>query len=259
MEPINTWIFQISDNVHIYASQKYGRTINIFATDDDTCGIELLVTYNSNDLPRYSFIQRFYGLNLIEYDYCIAMICALLEYIHNNIPILSEVNFKETFYIEINEKLRIPLHSFSIAFNGKTLFEHYFNARHTNIDMHHKYKNAVNILLNLPETKSKVNFVNFLKIAAPPMDILDELQIYYERSDTFGEFFESIPNIDRVRLVCDWIDTFMKWGLPNSFDKNEWVIELPAMINKNTFHYYPVGNVIIGELYEGICVGVMDV
>ena len=113
--------FAISDNVHIYASQKYGRTINIFATDDDTCGIELLVTYNSNDLPRYSFIQIFYGLSLIEYDYCIAMICALLEYIHNNIPILSEVNFKETFYIEINEKLQIPLHSFSIAFNGKTL------------------------------------------------------------------------------------------------------------------------------------------
>jgi len=246
MEPINIIInswkytFQISDNICIYASQIYGRTINIFAIDDDMCGIELLVTYNINDLPCSLSIRRFYGLqhffsfntpNSVEYDYCIAMILVLLEYVRNKIPTLTEVNFKDTFYVETNGRQQIPHYYFSIAFNGKTWFEHYFNARHTNIDMHCKYRNAVNILLRLPETKSNITFFRFLEICAPPMDIIDELQIYYERSDTFGYFFESIPNIDRVRLVCDWIYRFMRWGVSDSFDKNEWVIELQVRIN----------------------------
>lgn len=262
MEPIKygKYTFQITDIVQVYAYKIYGRQINLFAIDDDICGIDLFVTCNSDEFPVYAFIRRFYRLDGVDSEYCSAMIHALLKYVHNKIPTLTEVCFDDTFGIEINGRHPNPLYSFSIAFNGKTWFEKYFNARHTNMDIHCKYKNAANVLLNVKETKSEITFFRFLEIVAPPMELLEELSIYYDISETFDEFFQIIPLEDKVRLTCSWIDTFMKWGLRGAFDKRGWIIELPVRMNESNVGYYiPRGNVIIGEMYADVGVDAGDV
>lgn len=250
--------FQITDVIQVYASQKYGRQINLFAIDDDTHGIDLFVTYNSFDFPLCASIRRFYGLDGVDSEYCSAMIHVLLKYVHNKIPTLTEVCFDDTFGIEINGRHPNPLYSFSIAFNGKTWFEHHFHARHANMDIHCKYKNAVNILLYVKEIKSEITFFRFLEIVAPPMELPDELSIYYERSATFSEFFQIIP-LER-RSTCSWIDKFIKWGLRDAFDKRGWIIEMPVGMNESNVRYYcPPGDIIIGEMYSDVGIGGMDV
>lgn len=80
-----------------------------------------------------------------------------------------------------------------------------------------------------PETKSNIAFLDFCKMTAPPMNIAEELREYYESAETFGQFFQSIPKVDR--LVRDWIGSFMSNQLIGVFDNADWIIDIPTPID----------------------------
>jgi hypothetical protein len=196
------------------------------------------------------------------------MIKTLLHYIHQQIPTITEINFEDKSNIEcateseIQKKgsrfrkkgtnvYPIPLYYFSIAFNGETWYEKQFNARQKDTNKHAKYKEQINNLLH-SDIKSNTSFLQFLEISKPPIEIVDELEKYYNKSVTFGKFFQSMPKKDRCRLVRDWISIFMSYHLKDVFENTDWIIELPITSNtggdggrKKTRKYYcPKGRVL---------------
>jgi hypothetical protein len=111
----------------------------------------------------------------------------------------------------------IPLNYFSIAFNGMTWYEKYFQARQTK--NHDLYRSRVDLLL-----KSKPTFIDFLRTSAPPAAIAMELESYFEKSTSMEIFFQSLPKFDRCRLVRDWIDNYMSSSLSGVFDNRGWIL-----------------------------------
>jgi hypothetical protein len=172
----------------------------------------------------------------------ILMIKTLLKYIKDKIPEINEFVFEDKSNIECatDEEKRqkrhrkrgtyarpLVLYYFSIAFNCVTWYEKHFNAYQQDSMIHGAYRARVKELLK--DEKMKPSFNDFLRIAQPPMKYLDELKILYERTGTYGEFFNSIPNEDRCRLVRDWISTFMEHYLNGVFKNTDWVIDVRKM------------------------------
>ena len=233
-------------------------------------------------LTRADLSSRVNNMPLDSGRGTIVMMKTLLNHIHKQIPTLTEVKFEDKSNIECATDVEIstkgsrfrkkgthiypiPLYYFSIAFNGETWYEKHFNARQNDSKKHAAYKTRINTLLNIPETKSAITFLKFLEITSPPSEILEELSKYYERAETFGKFFQSIPKVDRCRLVRSWISAFMSSQLNGVFDNSDWIIDIPSFItgggkrNTKKRYYCPKCKVHRNITYRDFGVGVMDV
>jgi hypothetical protein len=227
---IGKYLFQIIDNTLALDGQIYCRKLKI-----GDC-INVSISYNQNRPVSASITHISYDLNC-----SIIMIKTLLDYIHQQIPTITEITFEDKTSIECANIYHIPLYYFSIAFNGVTWYENHFNARQKDLNKHDKYRTKINILLYSEEFKQNTYFIHFLEIAKPPFEIIDELDKYYSNSITFGEFFQSMPKSNRCRLVRDWIFSFMSYHLKEVFENMDWIIELPISTFgglKNTRKYY---------------------
>lgn len=283
MEPVKTVIksgkytFQITDNTLLYGGEIYSRSVRI-GERPLNC-IDISISYKDGKPTAH--------IPYIEYNPdcsvdtpldsgrgTIVMIKTLLHHIYSQIPIITEVTFEDKSNIEcatdaeISKKgthiYPIPLYYFSIVFNGETWYEKHFNARQKDSNKHAAYKTRINTLLNEPETKSNITFLQFLQMTAPPMEVAEKLGKYYEHAETFGIFFQSIPNVDRCRLVRDWIGTFMSHQLKGVFDNKDWVIDIPSLItggkrNTKKRYYCPNCRVNRNTTYRDFGVGMMDV
>ena len=146
----------------------------------------------------------------------VIMIKTLLQYIHRQIPSIKEISFEDKSNIECATEYEIqkkgsrvrkkgthvypsPLYYFSIAFNGETWYEKYFNARQKDRNKHDKYRAKIDNLLYSEELKTNTSFLRFLEIAQPPVELIDELEHYYNKSGTFKDFFQSIPKSERCK------------------------------------------------------------
>jgi len=184
----------------------------------------------------------------------------------------------------------VPLYYFSIAFNGVTWYEKQFKARQKDMSKHTKYRAQIDYLLNSklhllsfksPALRAEMNeegdadcafsmrngvktntsFLTFLEISKPPIEIMDELEQYYNKSDTYGDFFQSMPKKDRCRLVRDWISTFMTHHLKD-FENTGWIIELPISLRggKKTRKYYcPKGRIVHNQTYKDFGIDITNV
>ena len=296
--------FQITDNTLLYGGQIYSRNFKIGGIGAECVDISISYKDNSptnaSILPNYPDYS-----NEIQFDrgHCYAaMVRALLSHIHTQIPTITEVEFDDQSNIECEEddNPTIPLYYFSIAFNGETWYEKHLNARQKDSNKHSEYKTRINTMLNEPETKSAIPFLKFLQMTAPPPEIVEELRGYwydsgaknkrrnckilqrndlcaryagtsgvsngeYERAETFGSFFQSIPKEDRCRLVRDWIGVFVSSQLKGVFNNSDWIIDIPTLINgggkRNTRkrYYCPKCRVYRNTTYKDIGIDVMDV
>lgn len=221
--------FQISEHVLSFREQIYSSVVNIYESPKRNANI--FITYHNNKPISSSISHIIYDTNK-EYKVN-TMINSLLKYIHKIIHSIKEIYFEDNMTID-----NIPFYYLSIAFNGETWYEKYFNARHKNANKHIEYKSKINDLLYSEETKTTTTFLEFLEIATPPIKIIVQLEEYYTFSKTFDEFFQSIPEIDRN---TEWIITFMKYHMKHFFVNTDWMIELPVCIErykKNTRKYY---------------------
>lgn len=293
MEPIKTVVesgkykFQITDNTLLYGGEIYSRSFKI-GERPLNC-IDVSISYKDGKPTAH--------IPYVEYNPdcsvdapldsgrgTIIMIKTLLNHIHSQMPTITEVTFEDKSNIEcatdaeISKKgsrfrkqgshvYPIPLYYFSIAFNGETWYEKYFNARQKDPNKHREYKIRINTLLNEPETKSNMTFFQFLQMTAPSMEVVEELEKYYESTKTFGHFFQSIPKKNRCRLVRDWIGAFMSIQLRGVFDNSDWVIDIPSLITggggrrntKKKRYYFPKCRVYRNYTYRGLGIDAMDV
>ena len=262
-------MFRITDRMLHYGVNLYGRVFEI--ENDANERVNVLVSFK-DDVAMSAHIRPYYSENP-PFDsgrYLAEMIRALLNHIHSQIPTIREVTFEDNTNIECMdddaENVRvIPLYYFSIAFNGETWYEKHFNARQKDSKRHAEYKLRINSLLNVPDTKSSVTFSQFVEMTAPPLEIAEELRGYYDRSNTFGEFFQSMPKPDRCRLVRDWIGDFMKRQLAGVFENTDWIIDLPMVVtrggarNTRKRYYCPKCRVYRNTTYQDFGVRAVDV
>lgn len=281
MESIKTIVnngkfsFQIIDNTLSANGQIYCRNFKIGGNNTDCVNVS--IKYKQNQ-PVSAYIPYIVydptcsiNVQLDRGQGSIIMIKTLLQYIHQQLPTITEVSFEDKSNIECATEYEIqtkasryrkkgtnvhpiPLYYFSIAFNGETWYEKHFNARLMDTDKHSKYKTKINSLLYSKELKTNTSFLQFLEIAQPPVEIIDDLERYYNKSVTVGDFFHSMPKLDRCKLVRDWISIFMSYHLKDVFENTDWIIELPIPMNggrKNTRKYYcPNGRIMHNKTYK---------
>ena len=266
---VDKYTFQITDDTLSTREQIYCRNFKI--SDNNSHYINVSISYSQNEPVSASITKIVYDedcsidTHLDRGEGSITMIKTLLQYIHKQLPTITEVNFEDNSNIECIDENEIPLYYFSIAFNGETWYEKHFNARQKDKTKHDKYKAKINDLLYSTQLKTNTSFIQFLQIAKPPIEIIDELEKYYIASNTFGLFFQSIPKKDRCPLVRDWISTFMEFHLQDVFSNTRWIIELPIILKggksgkNNTRKYYcPKGRIKHTKTYKDFGVDVFD-
>jgi len=277
---VGKYKFQIIDTILFARGEIYCRNIKIGGINYADC-VNVSIRYN-DDQPVSAYIPHIQyheecsiDISLDRGSGSIIMIKTVLDYIHKNLPTITEVSFEDMSNIECATEIEIqkkgsknikkgtniypiPLYFFSIAFNGETWYEKNFNARQKDLNKHSMYR--AKIIDVLYSDKTKPDFMTFIKQAQPPMELLDELEKYYTSSTTLGQFFQSIPKADRCRLVRDWIDAFMSYYLSDVFDNKNWIIELSNEIkysggNSRRKYYCPKGKILRNRTYKnyGIC------
>ena len=276
MEPIikevtsGKYVFQIIDNTVIFRDEIYFRNFKIGGKLNDCVNIS--VKYQDNNPIYVSIPHVMYdsdcalNVDLEQGPGTILMIKALLKYIKTELPVIEVIHFEDKSNIECantSEKEKksksmkrgshifpIPLYYFSIAFNGETWYEKHFNARQKDPVKHAKYKEKIDLLLNSEEYKSNISFKDFYSnLQYFSVEVMDELESYYNNAKTFGIFFQSIPKNDRCRLTREWIQTFMNNHLKDVFSNTDWIIPLPIseMVRggkrKTSKYYCPKGKI----------------
>ena len=288
MEPIKTEVhsgkykFIITDNTLSTREEIYCRKFTIGYNHSDCVNVS--ISYKNNEPVSASMFHTIYTC-----DCPIIMIKTLLQHIHSELPLITEVIFEDKSNMEYISEL----YYFSIAFNGKTWYEKHFNARQKNESKHTAYKTKIARLLYSEEIKKSTEFIEFLRISKPPVEIIEKLETYYNKSATFSDFFTqlrtlraqpasprslinipeegimnlqrctSIPHIDRCRLVRDWISTFMEHHLRDVFSNTDWAIDIPFLIKggkRNTKKYYcPKGRIRHTKTCKDFGVDVNDI
>lgn len=291
MEPIKTivnvdkYTFQITDNTLSAREQIYCRNFKIGGNNIDC--INVSISYNNKNEPISASIPHIMydedcsiAVQLDRGEGSIKMIKTLFKYIHIQLPTITEVNFEDKSNIECATEYEIqkkgsrfrkkgtnvnpvPLYYFSIAFNGETWYEKHFSARQKDKNKHDKYREKINDLLYSTQFKTNTSFIEFLKIARPPMETIDELETYYTNSNTFGNFFQSIPKKDRCRLVRNWISNFMEHHLSNVFSNKDWIIDLPIITKggkqKSRKYYCPKTRINHNITYKDFGVDITNI
>jgi hypothetical protein len=294
MEPKITTItvgkyqFKITDNTLIFRDEIYSRNFKIGGKKDDCVNIS--ITYKDNN-PMYASIpyamydtECALNVNLDQGSGTILMIKTLLKHIKKELPSINVVHFEDKSNIECatNEEIEkkksrtmkrgthiypIPLYYFSIAFNGETWYEKHFNATQKDPSKHQKYKEKIELLLSSPDYKTNLSFIDFCRLASPPVELLEELESYYNNSNTIGNFFKSIPKKDRCRLVRDWLGRFMHSEFKDVFSNIDWIMPIPnredsltgGKKRKTKKYYCPKGKISYYQTYKNFGVNSEDI
>lgn len=271
---VGKYTFKIIDNTLSLREQIYCRNFKIGGKQTNCVNVS--ISYNDNQPVAAVIPHVMYDADCSEDiplergQGSVIMIKTLLHHIHKQLPTITEVRFEDKSNIECANEYEIktssknrkqgtyvypiPLYYFSIAFNGKTWYEKYFNARQSDTNKHDKYRATIKNLLYSEELKTKTSFIQFLEIAQPPVEITNELEQYYNKSVTFGDFFQMMPKQERCILVRDWIHIFMSHYLKDVFENTNWLIELPIAVNggrRHTRKYYcPRGRIAHKMTYK---------
>jgi len=254
------------------------KTIKMGGTYPDDC-VNIVIVYKNNipttaKMPHIMYDEECVinenpkeKILLQKGDGSKIMIQTMLGYIKQKYPSIKEVEYDDMSSIEcatedeiINAKNQkrgtnmkpLSLYYLSIVYNGQTWYEKYFNARMQDPQKHIKYRERVD---NLLKTKP-MDFKEFSRIILVPNNLLGELYEYYESAETYGDFFQAIPKLERCRLLRPWIDKFMEYYLKNIFFNKNWVIPLVARggsrkTRKNHKSFYTPNNIRLNTNYTG--------
>lgn len=264
--------FKITENSFFLREKIFSTNFKIGGNIPDCVNVSIL--YNDKEEPSSAKIPHAmydpdcsFETPLEHGGGSVIMIKTLLKHIHKTLPQIPLLEFDDMSEIECateeetskssrNRKrgtnvYPTPLYYFSIAFNGMTWYEKNFGAKQKDQEKHEAYRTRINTLLYSKEYKKELSFRDFAISAFINFELVDieELQQYYEKAETLGYFFKSIPRNDRCRLVRNWIPSFMKHHLKDVFSNNDWVIDLPGSImtggsKRKTRKYYCPGKIV---------------
>ncbi len=272
------YTFQITDNTLFSRTnnEMYGRNFTIGRTYQDCVQISI-ITENNEHIDASMRILRNNGQEWsISNGHMYNMIKTLLHYVYAQMPTLTHINFHDKSHIEYaandeDEDTQnalhddpIPLYYFSIVFNGQTWYEKYFNANQHNQVRHGQYRKRVAEFLYEHEYKTHIQFGKFVSLFNKREEEMNELVEYYNHANNFNDFFQSIPEQDRCRLVGPWIQQFMKYILKDVFYSEDWIIHFPQQItgenNETHKYYYPEDmNITNNFQSKNICLSPDDI
>ena len=128
---LDKYTFQITDDTLSTREQIYCRNFKI--SDNNSHYINVSISYSKNEPVSASISKIIYDEDcsidtpLDKDEGSITMITSLFQYIHKQLPTITEVNFEDKSNIECIDENEIPLYYFSIAFNGETWYEKHFD------------------------------------------------------------------------------------------------------------------------------------
>ena len=262
------YTFQITNNTLLSSTNAeiYGRNFKIGSTYPDCVEISIINENNNQLDARMRFLHNTGQECSISNDHMYNMIKTLLDYVyvHVQMPTLSHINFDDKTHIEYAAEDAIPLYYFSIVFNGQTWYEKYFNAKQNNPDRHERYRKRVAEFLYDHEYKTHIKFDRFVSLFNKREEEMVELVEYYNHANNFNDFFQSIPEQDRCRLVGPWIQQFMKYILNDVFYSEDWIIHFPLEnsegTNETRKYYYPEDmNITNNFQSKNICLSPDDI
>jgi hypothetical protein len=287
--------FQIIDNT-LFSRDKteiYSRSFKIGGSYPDCVNISII--YENNKpvdacMPiLLSDTECSFDRPLEKGSGAIIMIKTLLNYVYNQLPMLTYIKFDDKSNIECanEEELKkgsrfrkkgtyvkpMPLYYFSILFNGQTWYEKHFNAKQKDELRHQQYRAKVTEFLYSPEFKTNMKFDRFVSLFDKREEEMTELYQYYNNANNFNDFFQSIPKPDRCRLVGPWIEQFMKFILKDVFYNENWIIHFPLEMNggnnktrnktnktnKTRKYYCPKGIITNNFQSKNICITPEDI
>jgi hypothetical protein len=232
---VGQYTFQIIETPNIYEGKILSCNFKIGGDYNDCVSVSIV--YDNNQ-PIYATIPHAMydeecadNIHLDRGGYVI-MIKTLLEHVHQQIPSLMEVEFEDELRIEGATENKIvtpiPLYYFSIAFNGgQTWYERHFHAKLKDPRKYYIYRTKVEQLLHSLELKTNTTYCKFLEvIQLPPEQVANKLEEYYNKSVTFGRFFQIIPFSERKNAVRYWIKPFMDYHLKDIFSNYGWIIRM---------------------------------
>jgi hypothetical protein len=255
--------FQIIDNT-LYSrdnTQIYSRSFKIGGTYPDCVNISVIYENNKPADASMPFVRP-----LEKGGGSIIMIKTLLQYVYTQLPTLTHIKFDDKSNIECATYVKpMPLYYFSILFNGQTWYEKHFNARQKDEARHQQYRKRVDDFLYSHEFKANMGFDKFVSLFDKKEEEMTELYQYYNNTNNFNDFFQSIPKQHRCRLVGPWIEQFMKFILKDVFYNENWIIHLPMEMSggirnkkKTRKYYHPKGIITNNYQSTNICISPED-
>jgi len=232
--------FVITDNTLSHNGDVYARNIKI----EGDCAIYVIATIS---IHKSSF--TIHETDYVAESFIIVLLRTLFEYIHKQIPTVTQITFDDNTTIESVNGLPIPLCHFYMAFYGKTWYEKHFNARQSDPIKHAAYKTKLYNVLHSKVLKTDTKYIDFLQISRPSIGLIDELEYYYAASSTFSEFFHSIS------ITVEWTTHFMEYYLHDDvFSNTNWIIEFP--LENRDEPYISTPNIRYSKIYKDFGVDV---
>jgi hypothetical protein len=236
--------FKIYENIISYEGKIFSRTFKI-GGDYDDC-VNLSYSY-LNGIPVSAKLPHLMyepecaiDTTLQRGEGSVQLIKTLLNHAYKKINEIYLFEFEDMSSIDCVEKdlSKLPprkqikplnLAYLSIAYNGMTWYEKYFNATMIDKNKYAKYKSR---LLFLTEESEKVDFYRFLEIAKPPVEQIPFIKPLYDSSKTYREFFNKIPFNDRCNILFQWLSNFLLFYIQDVYSEKGWVININEMDNK---------------------------
>ena len=245
---VGKYRFNIIDNTTEFDGHIICRNFKIGSESYPDC-VNVSISYNMDNRPINANIPTLTGHekcsrdnNLDKGEGSVLMIKTLLRHINKEIPEITKFTFEDYSKLECGTKEEkntkagravgthaypVSLFYFSLAFNGITWYEKHFHTTLRNPEQYQSYREKIKQICCTKE--SKLSFQEFLAISTPTLEQIIELKPYYERADSYKQFFSSIPVERRCPLVRNWIHVFMAHILQGVFQHTDWMIDVTTM------------------------------
>jgi hypothetical protein len=250
MNIINTKIisgdtqFNISETTMKYGDTIFNKSFKL-GGDYNNC-MTISIQYNNGNpisakIPYIEYEPECsIGSDLKKGSGTINMVKTLIRYVYKQTGIKSYI-FDDMAHIECSEdqkeqllpprKIKKPfkLSYLSIAYHDKTWYELNYNAEMVDENRYKRYREKIQFLT---DSNMKVDFFHFLEISQMSVELIDRIEKYYNNTNTYRDFFNSIPKRARCALLFPWLITFMSYYLEDTFNEKDWVINVDKL-NKN--------------------------
>ena len=251
------YYFKITRNIETYRHMIWVHTYKIGANvvdcDFPDC-INISYIYENNKPMKVKIPHLLYepecavGTTLETGGGTEIMIKTAIRYAYNDVRTLPNFEFEDNSHIDciekdlskskaIPRKISKPLNLayFYIAYHGMTWYEARFNAEMIDNKKYLKYRDSLIFLTDPSKKLSYEKFFSIIASALHDIEIIKYLEKLYNNTNTYREFFESIPKSKRCDILYTWLNTFMENYIGSVFSVKEWFINVNTMdIPKNT-------------------------
>lgn len=228
----------------VLTKQKYGYTIKIGGRDYLDCiNITINLTDNIVTNAVIGHIQSEpecgFGTYLEDGD-IVNFLKASLQFCQYEFPSLKIITFDDMSNIDCGKSVSVnpPRHPerpfslahFSIARTGKTWYENRFGAKMIDEEMYSKYRKSIENLYK----KIDIPYSMFESISHVDEKHNIILEKYYSQDKSWIDFFNSIPKTLQCKAFYNWLPSFIKTIIKNTFIPYDWYIDIDIM-DKTTF------------------------